>query len=79
MSHFETSVSPWKDPLTWLRSEAQDLDNIVSKLKELTNIEENMLDSQDKANEYYEAIFPVDGMMVYTVRGSDYTVLYGGA
>lgn len=61
LSRFETDISPWKDPSNWLHAEADDLDNILSKLSE----------KRGETQEYAEAAFPVDGMMVYTVRWSN--------
>lgn len=66
LSRFETNVSPWEDPFKWLRAEAHDLDNILSKLSE----------KRGHTREYAEAAFPVDGMMVYTVRRSTHVSLY---
>ena len=57
LSRFETDVSPWEDPLNWLRSEADNLVHTLSKLSE----------KRGKTLEYAEAAFPVDNMMVYTV------------
>ena len=56
LSRFETDISPWKDPHNWLRVEAVDLDNILSKLSE----------KRGQTQEYAEAAF--HDMMVYTVR-----------